>query len=325
MRSKRSLRALVLGTSVVLAAVACRRKEPAAPVDPAKGPAKSVVGVGLGEPIEGFEQGLRDALRERELDVVVEASHGHAAAQLDQVGKLLDRGVSLLVLCPVVPDVLHRSLTLAELKGVPMLSVLRGDGLTGSWVGVSSTTLAREAGKRAGSWLKGKGKARPRIFVIEDARWPEARRRAEETIRGIEEECGSVDVPLRVVTLPTSAETTRVLLDYFRRIDPPDVLVAGDRFATAAGVETRAKCGLASAPIVVGATDDEKLLEAARAPESGLLFVAWKRSDVVARVVDEIAAGLSSASSQTVQKARKSEVPCEIVGLEAEEPPKDGS
>ena len=303
---------------VACALLAGCHKEAAAPA--AAKPATPRVGLALGEPIDGLGEALRAALRDHGFEVSLESALGRATAQLEQVAQLLDQKVSILVLDPVVPDVLFRAGAAASDRHVPLLGVLRGDGMAGPWVGVGSGTLAREAGERAGAWLATNGRTRPRVVVVEDPRWPESRRRVEGTLRGLESACGEIELPLRASLLATPEKTAATLVVELARLQGADVLVAGDEFSTAAAVQAAGDCVSKDSIVVVGATSDEKLVESARASGSRLLLVAWDRKELVKRVVTAVDALLADPG-----RGVKEELPSELVGLGGIKAKKAGS
>jgi hypothetical protein len=160
--------------------------------------------------------------------------------------------------------------------------------------------------------LKEHGIARPRVVVVEDSRWPETTRRVEETLKGIEASCGEIDLPLRLHTAPAPDQTAKALVGALRRMATADVLVAGDRFATEGAVAGAQQSHLAATLLVVGITDDPKLVEAAQRPDARLLLVAWKRDELVAKAIDAVAAALAAPASP--ESALQREVACELVG-----------
>jgi ABC-type sugar transport system substrate-binding protein len=90
--------------------------------DAAGGVARSQGRVALGEPIEGFEAALRAAASERKIELTIENSHGLADAQADQIARLLDAKVAVLLFGPVIPDVLQRTRTEAQQRELPMIA-----------------------------------------------------------------------------------------------------------------------------------------------------------------------------------------------------------
>jgi ABC-type sugar transport system substrate-binding protein len=319
-RCERSWRDLLrpIRSSTLLLLVACSKAKEAGPTAPAA-PEPPRIAIALGESIDGLAKELRDAAHAKSIEVLIAEAHGHSTSQSEQVGQFFERKIAALLVDPVVPDLLHRFRATAAEKQVPMIGLLRGDGRVGSWVGIASSALAKEAGERAGAWLKSNGCARPRVVVIEDARWPETTRRVEATLEAIEAACGGIDLPLRLRTLLTPAETSTTLLEALGRLGRADVLVAGDRFATEAAVRGARESPLRDSLLVVGTSDDPELAEAARAPKSRLLLVAWKRDELVRLAIDAAAAAIA-APTQEVSRA----VPCELIGLEVSSTPKGG-
>jgi ABC-type sugar transport system substrate-binding protein len=305
----------------VAALVACREHAAPSPPPPQAEPPKRVA-IALGEPIEGYEARLRDELRERHVDLLVESAHGHAAVQIEQVRRLLEAKPSALLLSPIVPDTLEQARTLAARAGTPLVALLRGDGRNGAWVGVPSSTLAKESGERAGERLIAAGIRRPRVVVVENPRWPETTRRVEATLKGIESRCDSIDLPLRLHPSGTPPEEVTALVGALDRLGTADLIVAGDRAGTATAIEAARASPLGAKLIVIGVTDDPAAIEAARASKSRLLLVAWKREDLVR----ESLAAIDEASDEASGGAAATRaIECELVGLGEDPPRKDGS
>jgi len=311
-------RAAWIGTAFLVALFGCSKKAAENPPEPSAPPFQRVA-VLLGEPIDGIETALLEEARAREMHLAITSSHGHVNAQIEQVGQALDAGPAALLLGPVAPDVLQRARSAARDKHVPFVALLHGDARSGSWVGVRSSALAREAGERAGRLLLARGIRQPRVFVVEDGRWPESTRRVEEMLRGLEATCGSIQLMLRVAIGLTPAETSSFLLEGLGRAHVVDVLVAGDRMATA-GAELGARGSkLKESLLVVGATDDAALVETARGADSKLVVVTWKREDLVKLSIDAVEAAMAAPDAQVTK-----DVPCELVGPDAVPPRKDG-
>jgi DNA-binding LacI/PurR family transcriptional regulator len=307
--------ALAIGVSNLGCRKHAAEAEPAAPAAPSS-PRVSVL---LGEPIDGFEPKLLEAARARGLQVEIESSHGHVDAQLEQIGRALERKPAALLLGPIHPDTLQRTRSASGEKQVPFVSLLHGDGKSGSWVGVPSTKLAREAGERAGRVLLARGITRPRVFAVEDGRWPESQRRVEATLKGIEATCGGLNLMLRVKTGVTPADTSTALQEGLRRAHEVEVLVAGDRLATA-GAELGARASqLAGSLLVVGVCDDPQLVAAAKAPDAKLIAVAWTAEELARQAVDAVATAIAAPGTE-VQR----EIACELIGPDAPAPKKDG-
>ncbi len=299
---------VVIVVVTVAAALGCRKHE-SPPPQPSDEPAARRIGIALGEPIDGLDAELRAAARERAIDLDIVSAHGFAAVQIAQVSQLLEKRVAALLLGPVAPDTLEQARAAASARQIPLIGLLRGDGKSGSWVGIGSATLARAAGERAGASLRMEGGARPRVVVVEDSRWPETTRRVEATLEGLESKCGGIDLPLRKRMDATPADSIAALVESLARLGHVDVLVAGDRFTTEVAIEGAARSRLKETLLVVGATDDCKAIEAARASSSRLLLVAWKREDLVRTLLD---AATSAATDPTAEIRR--EVACELVG-----------
>jgi len=85
-------------------------------------------------------------------------------------------------------------------------------------------------------------------------------------------------------------------------------------------VQGAAQSSLSGSLLVVGTTDDPKLVEAAADAGSRLVLVAWKRDDVAAQLLDAVAATIADPAA-----AVRRDVPCELVGAGVTSPPKDGS
>jgi ABC-type sugar transport system substrate-binding protein len=307
-----SSRRVAAAIAVTLASSSCG-EEPPPPAPPAT---KPTIGIVLGEPIAGLDDGLRAVLRDRPFETEIEASLGLATAQLDLVGRLLERKVALVVIAPVVPDVLFRARSAASTHEVPLIGLLRGDGKSGPWVGVGSTTLAQESGERAAAWLQAHGRKRPRVVAVEDPRWPETRRRVEATLRALEAGCGEIDLPLRAQTSATTDETAKQLSGSLARMKGADVLVAGDAAATAGAVKAAAQSVSKETILVVGMSDDPALIEQAKAAGSRLLLVTWSRDDLLR----EVAAGIDAALASPQTPVQR-EVPTALVGLSGESSP----
>ncbi len=308
-----------------LAAAACGDK-PAAVADPgAVAPPKALprLGVVLGEPQDGLEALLLDEARRRGRELDVRPGYGSATATEAAVLALVDLKVEAIVFFPAAPDLLQRARRLAADREVPLLLALHGDALSGAWVGVPSSMLASEAGERVAARLAADGVTEPCVIVVEDARWPESRKRAEFAIRAVEQRLGKVEVRLRHPLGFSNEDTLERLLALMARMERIDAVIAGDPQSTAVAIAAVKRGGLAATACVAGISDDPALQTDARTTGARLALVSYSREQAVQTLFAGLDALLKAPADQVdaVQQA----IPCELIGLEPEAPRKPGS
>jgi ABC-type sugar transport system substrate-binding protein len=310
-----AFRLSTLGLFVLAGAVACRRSaDPVAAPPPAPAPSAPHHVAILSESAAPLEPKLRELATSSHLDLAVDAPPDATDSLLDAARKRLDERLAALLVAPIAPDPLQRVRQLALEKRVPVVTLMRGDARGGSWVGVKSATLAKECGERAGAWLVQHGCAHPRVVVVEDGLWPETRRRAEATLRGLESACGAVEVPLRF-SRGARDDAVASLVTALQRIDRADVLLATDPATTAFACDAASASKVADSIVVLGATDDAARVAAAKASGARRLLVAWRRDDVARLAVE----ALEEAGRKPDSEVER-EVPCELVGLEVTKP-----
>jgi ABC-type sugar transport system substrate-binding protein len=302
----------VLGVLLAVAGAAwpgisgCRRGEAADP-----GPAKAPAVLRLGLSIADLSDPRIDALRAAAADAHVELMVGGKGVKPQplQVAELLQAKVAALLLVPSSPDLLHEIDRTASAKSVALVAIGRGDGRVGAWVGLRSATLAKEAGEAAGRALLAAGCTKPRVIVLESSRWPETSRRIEATLQGIAAACGGVEVVVRLTECEGQAETERLLDEGLPRTVAFDALVAAEPGPTAAAWSALARTPSKDHAFVVGVSDDDALVEKARAAGSRLVVVAWKRSDLGAKAIDAALAAAKGDRARSLQ-----EVSATVVG-----------
>ncbi|MBL8843479.1 MAG: sugar ABC transporter substrate-binding protein [Planctomycetes bacterium] len=281
------------------------------------------IGVVFGEPQPGFEPLLHAEARRRGRELDVRSGYGSATATEAAVLALVDRKVEAILLFPSAPDLLQRARRLAADREVPLLLALRGDGRSGAWVGAPSSELAGEAGTRVAARLAADGVKEPRVVVIEDARWPESRRRAELTLDALEQRFGKIEVRLRHPLEATVEQTLASLLPLLARLQTADLLVGGDPASTAVAVEAAQRAGLAASACVAGISDDPALHEAAKAAGARLALVTYTREEAAPAFFAAIEALRTTPLEQ--RDALRAPLACTLIGLGAEPPAKAGS
>jgi len=284
----------------------CRRGEAADP-GPAKPPAATRLGLSVADSSDPRIDALRAAAADAHVELVV-GGKGVKPQPL-QVAKLLQTKVAALLLVPSSPDLLHEIDRTASAKSVALVAIGRGNGRIGAWVGLRSATLAKEAGEAAGRALLAAGCTKPRLIVLESSRWPETSRRIEATLQGIAAACGGVEVVVRLTECEEQAETERLLDQGLPHTVAFDALVAADPGPTAAAWSALARIPSREHAFVVGVSDDDALVEKARAAASRLVVVAWKRSDLGAKAIDAALAAAKGDRARSLQ-----EVSATVVG-----------
>lgn len=290
----------------------CRRSAPPAATSPGT-PAAVRLGLSLLDAGDARAASLKRAADEAHAELRIECANGRAPAQSGQVLALIDARVAALLLVPGSPDLLHSAAETAAAKSVALVSLGRGDGAVGGWVGLKSGTLAREAGEAAAKRLRAAGVTRPRLVVVETARWPETTRRDEAVLAALEREFGSLDVPVRLRSCETESETRDRLIEGLPSLVTLDAIVAAEP------ATTRGACAAVKAlkqfarTLVVGVTDDEELAATARAADSRLVLVSFKSADVASKAV---AAALRAAKGGAPLPVE--EVASELVGAGTE-------
>ncbi len=315
-----------LGVVCCVALAGCGGDETAPPDGPpTMDPPRALprIGVVFGEPQPGYERLLHEEARRRGRELDVRPGYGQATATEAAVLALVDLKVEAILLFPSSPDLLQRARRLAADREVPLLLALRGDGRSGAWVGVASGELAAEAGQRVAARLAADGIAEPRIVVVEDARWPESRRRAEVIIDAIEQRFGRVEVRLRQPLEGTAELTLESLLPLMARMQSVDVLIGGDPASTAVACEAAKRSGIASRACVVGISDDSALLDAARLPAARMALVSYTREAMALALFAGIETLLATPLEQRDELRRA--VPCALIGLEPATAEKPGS
>jgi ABC-type sugar transport system substrate-binding protein len=295
----------VLGVLLAVAGAAwpgisgCRRSEAADPAS-AKAPAATRLGLSVADSSDPRIEALRAAAADAHVELVV-GGKGVKPQPL-QVAELLQAKVAALLLVPSSPDLLHEIDRTASAKSVALVAIGRGDGRVGAWVGLKSATLAKEAGEAAGRALLAAGCTKPRVIVLESSRWPETTRRIEPTLQGIAAACGGVEVVMRLTECEGQAETERLLDEGLPRTVPFDALVAADPGPTAAAWNALARIPSRGHAFVVGVSDDDALVEKARAAGSHLVVVAWKRSELGAKAIDAALAAAKGDRAHSLQE-----------------------
>ena len=284
----------------------CRRGEAADP-----GAAEPPAATRLGLSIADLSDPRIDALRAAAADAHVELVVGGKGVkpQPQQVAELLQAKVAALLLVPSSPDLLHEIGQTASAKSVALVAIGRGDGRVGAWVGLKSATLAKEAGEAAGRALLAAGCTKPRVIVLESSRWPETARRIEATLQGIAAACGGVEVVVRLTQCEEQTETERLLDQGLPHTVEFDALVAADPAPTEAAFRALARIPSRERAFVVGVSDDDALVEKARAAGSRLVVVAWKRSELGAKAIDAALAAAKGDRARSLQ-----EVSATVVG-----------
>jgi ABC-type sugar transport system substrate-binding protein len=299
--------------SVALLAVApagCG-KEATKPADAATAAsAPTRIGLSLVDASDSRAAALKAAAQAARVDLRVQCANGLFAAQSSQVLALLDEKVTALLLVPSSPDLLHEMAMLVASKSVPLITIGRGDGSVGAWVGVKSETLARETGEAVARTLRQAGVTRPRLVTIESSRWPETKRRNEAVLSALQKEFGSLDLPIRLHDCETEVETLELLLEGLPRLVSVDAILAAEPATTAAAWASVQRVAGMAKTLVAGVTDDDKLATVARADGSRLVLVCWKPSDLATKAVD---AALHAAGGGA--KGSADEVATELVGV----------
>lgn len=228
---------------------------------------------------------LKEAAGAARAELRIESAEGRFAAQSRQVLTLLDEKVAALLLVPGSPDLLHSVAEIAKAKSVPLVTIGRGDGSVGSWVGLKSGTLAREAGEAVARRLRAAGITRPRVVVVESTRWPETTRRNEAVLAPLQREFGSLDLPVRLRNCETEPETRDLLISGMPRLVSVDVLVAAEPATTAGAVTALKELRQFDRTLIVGVTDDAELAASARVAGSRLVLVSFRPADLAQKAV----------------------------------------
>src|SRR5262245_2587645 len=281
--------------STLLGAAGCRRAAPPAAESPATAPTR--LGLSIADLADDRVAPLRAAAAAAHVELVVGGATVGVKPQPLQVAELLEAKVGALLLVPSSPDLLHAIGRTVSAKSVPLVAIGRGDGRVGAWVGLKSGTLAKEAGAAAGRALKREGRTKPRVIVVESSRWPETSRRIEATLKGIEAECGSVEVPVRLTQCETRSETERMVGEGIAGSSPIDLIVAADPTPTAAAWSAVEGSPAKGRTWVVGVSDDDAFVEKARDAGARLIVVAWKREELGRRAIDAALAAMKGDAS----------------------------
>jgi ABC-type sugar transport system substrate-binding protein len=286
----------------------CHRSAAPPPVNGAPPPAATRLGAALLDPADRCSVALKEAAGEAHAELRVESAEGRLAAQSRQVLTLLDEKVSALLLVPGSPDLLHSVAEIAAAKSVPLVTIGRGDGSVGGWVGLRSGTLAREAGEAAARRLRAAGVTRPRVIVVETTRWPETTRRNEAVLAPLQREFGSLDLPVRLRNCETEAETRDLLVEGLPRLVSVDAIVAAEPATTAGALAAVKEMRPFDRTLIVGVTDDAELAASARAADSRLVLVSFRPADLAQKAV-----GAALRAAKGGEKPAIEEVAAELV------------
>ena len=263
----------------------CHRSAAPPEVKGAAATAATRIGLSLAEAADPRAATIKSAAAEQKADLRVECASGRYSAQSNQVLALLDQRVAALLLVPSSPDLLHSIAEIAASKAVPLVAIGRGDGSVGGWVGLKSATLASEAGSAAARRLRAAGVTRPRVVAVETTRWPETTRRNEAVLAVLQKEFGSLDVPVRVRSCETEAETHDLLRQALPQLVSVDLIVAAEPATTAGTWAAIRGVQQFEHTLLVGVSDDADLEASARASDSRLVLVCYRPADLAAKAV----------------------------------------
>lgn len=305
---RRASRRIVPWIVVAGSIAGCHRNADPKRAPGASPPAATRLGVSLLDDDDPCTAPLKSAAEEARAELRIECANRRLSAQPGQVLALLDQKVAALLLVPGSPDLLHSVAETAAAKSVPLMTLGRGDGSVGGWVGLKSGTLAREAGEAAARRLRAAGVKRPRIVVVETSRWPETTRRNEAVLAPLQKEFGSLDLPIRLRSCETEAETRDLLIEGLPRLVSADAIVAAEPATTAGAWAAVRDLKPFERTLVVGVTGDAALEAAARAADSRLVLVCFRPADLAQKAV---AAALRAAKGG--EKLPIEEVAAELV------------
>jgi len=248
---------------------------------------KPVILVSLGMDVDGLEERLKSATSARP-EVKIDSAHGVVPYQAQSLDQNLLGPVEALVIWPLIPDVLHRTLALARQRGIPVVSLMHGEQECAGWVGLGQPELCTELGRKAGDKLKDSGRSRARAAVVEDRRWPRSRERAERVLRGIEKSLGPLDVPVRFPFEFNVATTEKVIADTLTQQDLGlDVIVAGDVHGTLSAVRAVRRLPANLQPLILGVGCDPGLFDGL---EQGRVWIAgFSMGDLVDATLEQLA------------------------------------